>query len=153
MQEGSSQRKSSPPHDKHSKNKDNWIRGEHLVAQCRSGGATPALPLPEILPTSLLPSLLLFHWILERKCWQSPPSALLHLCLPLFYSFFLSFPPHLILSQLPTTLFLFNIPASCIPRPPLALPDTTKSATCGLNGKQTLTHSTYAYRLFPCTHN
>lgn len=100
--EGRSQRTWSLPRDKHGKNKKNWKGGVHLVAQCRSGGATPALPLPEILPTSLLPPLLLFHWILERKCWQSPPSPLLNLCLPHFLSFF----PHS-LSVLPTTTFFY----------------------------------------------
>lgn len=67
---------------------------------------------------------------------------------------FLSFPRHLILSHFPFLitphyyfLHLFLVAS------PLLMPDTTKSAACGLNGNQTLTHSSLACRLLPCTLN
>lgn len=145
------QRKSSLTHDnKHSKNNKTWEGGVDLVSRSRSGGATPALPLPQILRRSF-PSLLLFQRKLERKFWQPTLSS------PQSVPRFLSFPCHFILSFLLTSPLLFITPSFCIspnsPLTPLLMPDNTKSAGCGLNGNQTLTHYSQACRLLLCTLN
>lgn len=108
---------------------------------------------------SLIPSLLLSQRKLERKCWPSPPSPLLNLCLP--RGFFLSLSSHsLSFPFSPSNLFFKKIPPpySIFPpttplSPPLLMPNTTKSAACGLNGNQTLTHSSLVCRLLSCTLN
>ncbi len=95
-----SQRKSSAHDKKESTNKQTWKGAVGSVSRCRSGGATPALPLPKsFLPLS--PSLLLSQRKPERKCWQSPPPPPLpNLCLP----WFPSFSPHFILLHSPFLL-------------------------------------------------
>lgn len=99
----------------------------------RSGGTTPALFSPCFPPRSSF-----FQRIMQRKCWQRPPYPLLNLSffLSLLISFSFSFPPspH---SPPPRSFLLLLLHFSA--PPPFLMPDTTKSATCGLNGNQTST--------------
>lgn len=132
---------------------------EWMVSQSRSGGTTPALPLPKILPLflSLAPpfpektgeEILAVLPLAPTQSVPSPP----FLSLSLFLSLVISF-SHFPFSSLPKTIF---IPRSFFPQLPSLLPflvpDTTKSAACGLNGNQTLTHSSKGCRLLPCTFN
>lgn len=113
-----------------------------LMARSRSGGTTPALPLLPILPTSF-----------STENWKGNAGRAVPLPSSIYVApFFLFFPSSSL--SLDSTPKKIISPFSCIsPNPPLSpsMPDTTKSATCGLNGNQTLTHSPLACRLFPHT--
>lgn len=130
--------------------KEEWT----LVSRSRSGGTTPALPLPEILPPSFSCS------SFPREKWKGNSGRALPLpssicASPTFFlSLIISF--SLISPLLPTTIFLYLLLFAFSPTPlspPLLMADTTKSAACGLNGNQTLTHSSLACRLLPCIVN
>lgn len=120
----------------------------------RSGGTTPALPLPETLPLSLAPSLLLLLLPLQRELGEevqaelSPlrPLSSPHSAPPSASFFVFSF------SLIPPFPFSphghYFLDLLLIPFPqPLLTPDTTKSAACGFNGNQTLSRSPLVRRL------
>lgn len=126
---GGSQRKSSPAHD----NKQSKIKiskgGVDLLSRSRSGGATPALPLPTKSFLSLsfappFPEKTGEEMLAEPSL--SPPQAVPP---PLSFFLFLSFPRHLILSLISP----FSLLASTIFIPPsfcIFSPNSPPNSSC-----------------------
>lgn len=108
----------------------------------RSGGTTPALPLPKILP---LPIFLTppFSKRTREEMLDETFFPLPKLCLPWVLSSFVISHTHTTIFSMPPSYSIFS-PWT----PPPLMPDTTTSAACGLNGNQTLTHSSLHCSLF-----